>query len=94
MFVVLGLMGIAISALMIDDATDDGTAHQNDALPETDLPIVTLDAVLNIGDGDNVIFAGHGDDLVQTGAGNDYINGEDGDDYLIGGAGNDTLHGG
>ncbi len=109
MFAILGLFGLALSAVMMtgtefDDASTaeqdaaDADAAKDDLSPE----IVTLDQLLSdSGEGatdqsgeDVIVFAGDADDLLVTGAGNDLVSGEDGNDTIDGGAGDDELHGG
>ena len=50
--------------------------------------------VLNLGEGDDVVYAGGGDDIIDGGAGADRLHGEDGDDTITGGAGDDWIDGG
>ncbi len=51
-------------------------------------------AVVDGGDGDDVIFGGAGSDLLAGGAGRDSITGAGAADKILGGSGNDTLNGG
>jgi Ca2+-binding RTX toxin-like protein len=51
---------------------------------------VTVDALLDGGDGNDLLLGGSGNDTLIGGAGNDWLNGGDGNDILIGGTGNDV----
>lgn len=96
MLALLGLMGIAMSAIVVGKTDFDDSETPAD-IPEektTDIDIAPLHEVLMLEDEDTVIFAGDGDNTVRTGAGDDYVDGENGDDHLAGGAGDDTLQGG
>lgn len=55
---------------------------------------VTIDAVIDGGEGNDGLGGGAGDDVLNGGAGNDGLNGGAGDDELNGGSGNDRLVGG
>ena len=105
MFAILGLLSLALSAVMFTgadfgfgDDTEDDTSTYTGKEPE----IVSLDAIL---DGsvqgasvqtsdDAIIFSGNGDDLIDAEDGNDTIDGGDGDDELHGGRGDDVIIGG
>ncbi|MCA9121143.1 MAG: pre-peptidase C-terminal domain-containing protein [Planctomycetaceae bacterium] len=54
---------------------------------------VTLDAVIDGGDGDDQLNGGDGSNVILGGAGNDQINGGSGRDILIGGLGEDRIVG-
>jgi Ca2+-binding RTX toxin-like protein len=55
------------------------------------LPTVTLPAVLNGGNGNDILHGGSGNNTLIGGNGNDLLIGRGGNDYLEGDAGNDTL---
>jgi uncharacterized repeat protein (TIGR01451 family) len=55
---------------------------------------LAIDALLDGGDGDDVLFGGGGNDTIIGGAGNDTCCGNDGDDMLEGNDGNDSMVGG
>lgn len=57
-------------------------------------PNVTVNMVVDAGDGDDRIVTGSGDDRVDGGAGDDYIRSAGGRNDLFGNAGNDEIHGG
>lgn len=106
MFAILGIFGLALSAVMLtgndfdevstaeQDAADTKAAQDDDAAE-----IVTIDELLSDGDAqpvdeDMVLFASAADDFLSAGSGNDLVSGEDGNDSIDGGAGDDELHGG
>lgn len=109
MFAILGLLSVALSAVMLagtdfgfgDDADgDDDTSKSTDTEQEPE--IVSLDAILDssaqgvsdqTGD-DTIIFSGDADDVIVTGDGDDTLFGHVGDDVMFGGAGNDAMIGG
>lgn len=109
MLAILGLFGLALSAVMItgQDFDEEDTAETNE--PELDPSdeegqdsALSLDELLgeqgsgytDTSDNDIIYFAGEADDIVTTGSGNDLIDGEDGNDTIDAGAGNDAVHGG
>lgn len=110
MIALLGLIGIAISALVIMDTetaddfdgydsgegTLDTSGGAGTIVPLSEIVYADeLDDTISISDvGGPPVFAGAGDDMVTGGASDDYIDGEDGDDIISGGAGDDDLHGG
>lgn len=55
---------------------------------------ITIDALLDGGDGDDKLTGGSGNDILLGGAGDDKLKGQDGDDLLDGGDGDDKLDGG
>lgn len=57
-------------------------------------PNVTVNMVVDAGDGDDRIVTGMGDDRVDGGAGDDYIRSAGGRNDLFGNSGNDEIHGG
>ena len=87
MFAILGLVGLALSTVMITgpDWSEQDTATDSDDsatdLSEPDAEIVSVDAILGetasgISEqtpNDAQIFSGSADDLVETGSGNDLV---------------------
>jgi hypothetical protein len=87
MFAILGLVGLALSTVMITgpDWSEQETATDSDDsatdLSEPDAEIVSVDAILGetasgISEqtpNDAQIFSGSADDLVETGSGNDLV---------------------
>jgi Ca2+-binding RTX toxin-like protein len=108
MFAILGLVGLALSTVMITgpDWSEQDTATDSDDsatdLSEPDAEIVSVDAILGetasgISEqtpNDAQIFSGSADDLVETGSGNDLVDAEGGNDTIFAGAGDDEIHGG
>lgn len=108
MFAILGLVGLALSTVMITgpDWSEQDTATDSDDsatdLSEPDAEIVSVDAILGetasgISEqtpNDAQIFSGSADDLMETGSGNDLVDAEGGNDTIFAGAGDDEIHGG
>ena len=108
MFAILGLVGLALSTVMITgpDWSEQDTATDSDDsatdLSEPNAEIVSVDAILGetasgISEqtpNDAQIFYGSADDLVETGSGNDLVDAEGGNDTIFAGAGDDEIHGG
>ncbi|WP_268968520.1 Hint domain-containing protein [Palleronia pontilimi] len=57
-------------------------------------PLETVNSIVEVGAGNDVLIGGKGDDSAEGGAGDDTIEGGDGDDTLKGGDGTDVLDGG
>ena len=55
---------------------------------------VTLDAYIEAGDGNDLIYGGGGNEVINAGGGNDYVLCGDGNTRVAGGAGDDTIYGG
>lgn len=109
MLAILGLFGLALSAVMITGQDFDEADTPETPEPEFDPSdeegqnaTVSLDELLgergsgftDTSDDDIIYFAGEADGIVKTGSGNDLIDGEDGNDTIDSGAGNDEVHGG
>ena len=108
MFAIPGLVGLALSTVMITgpDWSEQDTATDSDDsatdLSEPDAEIVSVDAILGetasgISEqtpNDAQIFSGSVDDLMETGSGNDLVDAEGGNDTIFAGAGDDEIHGG
>jgi Ca2+-binding RTX toxin-like protein len=109
MLAILGLLGIALSAVVMIDHNaphdDDDTGNTgNDR--ETPLPTVAVGDVVFADDlmpqadepdflnAPQVTFAGAGSDEIVGGGFDDHLDGREGDDTLWGGDGDDVLHGG
>ena len=63
-------------------------------LPNTSSEEWYQTAVIEGGDGDDILRGGNRRDIITGGAGRDYIEGRDGDDVLSGGDGRDWVYGG
>lgn len=57
-------------------------------------PLLTIDATILGGSGNDTLHGGGGNDFIDGGSGNDLIFGMAGNDMLVGGDGNDRLYGG
>jgi uncharacterized secreted protein with C-terminal beta-propeller domain len=67
---------------------------QGDDTITVDTGGLKIRAILNGGNGNDVLTGGDGNDTLNGGPGNDVLNGANGNDTLNGGAGNDRLYGG
>lgn len=91
-YVLLGLLGVALVANIVDDDDDDEVVAET---PETDDRVSGSDdpETLQTEGGDDTVFAGGGNDLIDAGDGNDRVFGQDGTDVIVGGEGDDFLRG-
>lgn len=89
-FFLVGLLGVALVANIIDDDDD------NETVPEetTSGTGTESDDIIEATSGDDNVFARAGDDLVLAGEGNDSVFGAEGEDILVGEGGNDFMRGG
>ena len=108
MLAILGLFGLALSAVMMtghdldDDAPDldagfddlDESGGQMEITPVSDLLSDEGTGFTDLSGDDINHNAGETDDIIATGAGRDVIDGGDGNDQIDAGAGDDVVHGG
>lgn len=109
MLAILGLFGLALSAVMITghdandmDVHDEGDTELEPLGDDAASDVVQLDELLGSSEtgfadtsDENINYtAGSEGDVITTGAGDDLIDAGDGDDTVDTGAGNDEVHGG
>lgn len=109
MLAILGILGVALSAMVIsgheeDDLEPVDADELDGELEATGAANAVMSLNYLLGDsqsgftdesGADVNYtAGDADDLITTGAGNDLLDGGEGNDEIDAGAGDDVLHGG
>lgn len=102
-----GSLAVSVNGQSYDVEMADGqqltfrTGDGNDAI--TIAPDVSVNVVIDAGNGDDTIttgagdatiYGGDGDDVIQTGSGDNYVEAGNGDDQVQGGSGYNVIYGG